>query len=221
LVVWQTEWQRAVALLAVGAAVIGLAGPAAYAIDTAATAHTGAIPSAGPATTGGTGGFGLRVPLGKGIAAGRPGGNIGAPPNAGNCAGAGPGFGGGTRGGLLDASAPRAELTALLDTNASRYRWVAATVGANAAAGYQLATNDAVMAIGGFNGTDPTPTLAQFQQYVADGDIHYFIGGGGFGGGGFGSSSASTSSAIAAWVRSHFSATTVGGVTVYDLTASR
>ena len=39
------------------------------------------------------------------------------------------------------------------------------------------------MAIGGFNGSDPSPTLAQFQEYVADGEIHYFIGGGGFGGG--------------------------------------
>ena len=39
------------------------------------------------------------------------------------------------------------------------------------------------MAIGGFNGTDPTPTLAQFEQYVAQGRIHYFMGGGGFGGG--------------------------------------
>ena len=38
------------------------------------------------------------------------------------------------------------------------------------------------MAIGGFNGSDPSPTLAQFQQYVAEGKIHYFIGGGGFGG---------------------------------------
>ena len=40
------------------------------------------------------------------------------------------------------------------------------------------------MAIGGFNGSDPSPTLAQFQAYVADGDIHWFIasGGGGFGG---------------------------------------
>ena len=49
LVVWQAEWHRAVAALAIGAAVVGLAGPAAYAIDTAATPHAGAIPSAGPA----------------------------------------------------------------------------------------------------------------------------------------------------------------------------
>ena len=25
------------------------------------------------------------------------------------------------------------------------------------------------MAVGGFNGTDPSPTLAEFQHYVADG----------------------------------------------------
>ena len=60
---------------------------------------------------------------------------------------------------------------------------MAATTGANSAAGYQLATGDPVMAIGGFNGTDPAPTLAQFERYVAEGKIHYYIGGGGFLGG--------------------------------------
>ncbi len=61
--------------------------------------------------------------------------------------------------------------------------WIAATTGAaNSAAGYQLATDDPVMAIGGFNGSDPSPTLAQFQQYVRDGKVHWFISGGGFGG---------------------------------------
>jgi hypothetical protein len=73
------------------------------------------------------------------------------------------------------------------------------------------------MAIGGFNGTDPSPTLAQFQAYVAAGKIHYFIsGGGGPGGGGAGSASAS---AISAWVQQTFTAKTIGGMTVYDLTA--
>ena len=48
------------------------------------------------------------------------------------------------------------------------------------------------MAIGGFNGTDPSPTLAQFAQYVKEGKIHYYIVGGiggfrgGFGTGGSG-----------------------------------
>ena len=71
------------------------------------------------------------------------------------------------------------------------------------------------MAIGGFNGTDPAPTLAQFEQYVAQGRIHYFLGSGGFGGGG---GSSDNSSAIAQWVEQHFTATRVDGVTVYDLT---
>jgi hypothetical protein len=93
---------------------------------------------------------------------------------------------------------------------------VAATTGSNSASGYQLGSGEPVMAIGGFNGTDPTPTLARFQEYVAAGRIHYYISGGGFGPGG---SSTSDSSAIATWVKANYTARTVDGVTVYDLTA--
>jgi hypothetical protein len=82
-------------------------------------------------------------------------------------------------GGLLNASTPSAALVKKLQANSSHYTWVAATVGANTAAGYQLGTDDPVMAIGGFNGTDPHPSLAEFKQWVAEGKIHYFIGGGG------------------------------------------
>ena len=52
--------------------------------------------------------------------------------------------------------------------------------------------------------------------------IHYFIGGGGFGGGGFGGGSDSRpSSQITTWVEQNFTAKTVDGVTVYDLTAPK
>ena len=61
--------------------------------------------------------------------------------------------------------------------DADDYTWAAAVVGSNNAAGYQLAGGAPVMAVGGFNGTDPSPTLEEFQNYVADGRIHYFIGG--------------------------------------------
>jgi hypothetical protein len=115
---------------------------------------------------------------------------------------------------------------------------VAATVGANSAAGYQLGSDQPVMAIGGFNGTDPDPTLASFEKLVAEGKIHYFIaGGGGLGGGGFpgarggfagarggtpaSARTSSDSSAITSWVEAHFTATTIGGVSVYDLTAAK
>ena len=123
----------------------------------------------------------------------------------------------GGAGGLLNGSTPSSELTALLEANRSNYTWVAATVGANSAAGYQLATGDPVMAIGGFNGTDPSPTLAQFQTWVREGKIHYFISGGGFGGG-FGANGSGTGSEITSWVTNNFQSQTVGGVTVYDLT---
>jgi 4-amino-4-deoxy-L-arabinose transferase-like glycosyltransferase len=94
---------------------------------------------------------------------------------------------------------------------------VAATVNSNSAAGYQLASDDPVMAIGGFNGTDPDPSLAQFEKDVAQGKIHYFIAGGGGGGFGRGGSS-DDSSKITTWVEDHFTAKTVDGTTIYDLT---
>jgi hypothetical protein len=70
------------------------------------------------------------------------------------------------------------------------------------------------MAIGGFNGSDPAPTLAQFEKFVTEGKIHYFIAGSvGTPNGG-----SNASSEISSWVSSHYTATTVGGVTLYDLT---
>jgi len=225
-------WRRAGAAVAAAAAVASLAGPAAYAVDTTTTAHTGAIPSAGPSGQGngfGPGGVG-GPPRGfasflKTIPGGLPGGGPNGGPSAGPGGGQGGGPGGqGGLGGLLDTSMPSADLVAALRKNASSYTWVAATVGSNSAAGVQLATGRPVMAIGGFNGSDPTPTLAQFQALVRAGKVHYFLANsfGGFGGGpGGGPGGGSSSSrAIATWVESTFTATTIGGVTVYDLTAN-
>jgi 4-amino-4-deoxy-L-arabinose transferase-like glycosyltransferase len=187
-----TRW--AASSVAVLGLVVLLSGTGAYTLATAATAHEGAIPSAGPAS-----GFG-----------GRPGG-FGGP---------GGGFGGGRGGGpgsLLSTTLPGASLTALLRQDASRYTWTAATVLSNAAAGYQLASGAPVLAVGGFNGTDPYPTLEQFQQYVASGRIHYFLGDGLTMQGSSGSDAAQR---IAEWVASTYRSTTVDGVTVYDLTAA-
>ena len=130
-----------------------------------------------------------------------------------------PSAGGGGPGGILGASQSNAALNKLLQANAGHYTWAAATVSANSAAGYQLASGEPVMAIGGFNGTDPAPTLAQFEKYVAEGKIHYFIAGGRGGGPGGASGSSSDASQITSWVESHYTAQTVGGVTVYDLTS--
>jgi 4-amino-4-deoxy-L-arabinose transferase-like glycosyltransferase len=197
------------AVLAVGIAT-GLAGPTAYAAQTAATAHTGSIPSAGPTVT--VGGFGgPRV-------AGGPGGGGAMPAPGGAFAGGRFGGGGlaGGGGGLLDAATVGDALAATLSENASAYTWVAAAVGSQNAAGYQLATELPVMAIGGFNGSDPSPTLAEFQAYVAAGRVHWFIASGT----GMRSDSGSdASSEIAAWVEATFPSTMVDGVTLYDLSA--
>ncbi|MFC8616404.1 glycosyltransferase family 39 protein [Micromonospora purpureochromogenes] len=244
-------------VLALGAAT-ALAGPAAYALQTAATPHTGSIPSAGPAVQGGfgpgRGGIpGGRMPAGAqfpGAPGGPngqfpggqlPGGQLPAAPggnqigqNGGTgqtrqpggvpgglpgqaAGGAGRAQGGGGMGGLLDSRAPSAELKALLERDAEDYTWMAATIGSNNASGYQLATGRPVMAIGGFNGSDPSPTLAQFQAYVADGRVHWFVGGGGFRANG----GSSASQEIAAWVADTFESQTVDGVTVYDLSSGQ
>ena len=119
----------------------------------------------------------------------------------------------------LATSLPGSKLVALLKANAHKYTWVAAAVGANSAAGYQLASDQPVMAIGGFNGTDPWPTLAVFQKLVKAGKVHYFIGGGSGGGRGGGGGSGS-SSQISSWVQKNHTAKTVDGITVYDLTVT-
>ncbi|MFC8064220.1 ArnT family glycosyltransferase [Streptomyces sp. NPDC057293] len=125
------------------------------------------------------------------------------------------GMGGGA-GGLLNGAQVDSEAKKLLETDAGDYTWAAAAIGSQNAASYQLGTGDPVMAIGGFNGTDPSPTLAQFKKYVADGRIHYFIGGGGMGGGMGGDSG--TASEITSWVEANFKEVTAGSATFYDLT---
>ncbi|MET8165165.1 glycosyltransferase family 39 protein [Streptomyces sp. NPDC005329] len=124
--------------------------------------------------------------------------------------------GGGGAGGLLNGASVTDEAKKLLEADSGEYTWAAAAIGSQNAASYQLATGDAVMAIGGFNGTDPSPTLAQFKQYVTDGKIHYFISSGS--GGGMSGSSSGTSSQISSWVEANFKKVTVGSATFYDLT---
>ncbi len=247
----------AVAPLAL-ALVAGLAGPAAYALDTVSTTYTGSIPSAGPGAAGfgggpgGGPGGGLRGGPGGQAGALRPGsgsagsvpggsGSAGTPPGGTAPAGMQPGgtgtrpggssgtgslpggtadregFGGaggaGGAGGLGGNTTVSQALVKLLEQDASTYKWVAATEGSEGAAPLQLATGDAVIAIGGFNGTDPWPTLAAFEALVAKHEVHYYIGPGSesFGGG-------RGSSAIASWIAAHFKKESVGGETVYDLT---
>jgi len=204
LIVARWVGARLLTASAVLAILAALGGPTAFTLQTVTTARSGAIVTAGPAVAGG---------LPGGIP-GRPGGAMpGTPPTAGGASGGMRGVGGGA-GGLLNGSQSSKKITALLLKNADSYTWVAATVGAMNASGYQLATQKSVMPVGGFNGSDPSPTLQQFQAKVAIGKIHYFIGSqtDGF------SAGSSTSRNISTWVAATFTPQTVDGVTVYDLT---
>ncbi|MFD5328563.1 ArnT family glycosyltransferase [Streptomyces sp. NPDC127092] len=159
---------------------------------------------------GGPGGPGGQAPGGP-----APDGQGGQAGQAGQAPGAareGQANGPGGMGGLLNGADVGTEAREKLLADADDYTWVAAAIGSQNAASYQLATEKPVMAIGGFNGSDPSPTLAQFKQYVAEGKIHYFIAsGGGFGAGGHGAD-------ISSWVEETFQKVTVGNATFYDLT---
>ncbi len=224
------------------ALVAALAGPLAYSVDTAATSHTGALPTAGPSITpfSGPGGG-----PGAGFGGTRPGGGLGGPggtaqggPASGGPGSGGPapgrsaavpggtsgstsgrpgrasGQGGGLGGGLGGSTQVSSAIKKLLTSGAIGYRWAAATVGAESAAPFQLASGEPIMAIGGFNGTDQAPSLAEFEKMVAAHEVHYFIGANGhtFGGG------SGDATQITSWVQSHFTKQTVSGVTVYNLT---
>ncbi|KRF49115.1 glycosyl transferase [Terrabacter sp. Soil811] len=216
LLILATRWMhaRAVPFVLAAALVAGLAGSGAYAVSTTAQGHSGSIVTAGPAGSsrgpggGGMGGTPPQLPGQTGTTQqGANGTTQGGPQTGGT---------GGGMGGLLDASTPSTAVVAALSADAGSYTWVAAAVGSQTAAGLQLGTQLPVMAIGGFNGSDPSPTLAQFQQYVANGQIHYFAGGGrGFGNQNGGSSA---SSEISSWVQANFTSVTIDGSTFYDLT---
>ncbi|MBN3455696.1 glycosyltransferase family 39 protein [Mycobacterium sp. DSM 3803] len=98
-------------------------------------------------------------------------------------------------------------------------RWAAASVGSMMVSGLELKTGASLMAIGGFTGGDNSPTLAQFQQYVADGQVRYFFDRPAGDRGGPPHDANGSAGEITAWVKQHFTGTQTGGITVYDLQA--
>ena len=131
---------------------------------------------------------------------------------------------------LAEGSADSALVSYLL-ANRNGATWIVATTSANSAGSIELAAGAPVMAMGGFSGGDPAPTLAQLQAYVASGQLRYVLIGGGAGGGpgggppgfgGGGPNGGSTSSGIEAWVTSVGTVVDYGGSagTLYDLSGA-
>jgi 4-amino-4-deoxy-L-arabinose transferase-like glycosyltransferase len=242
LLITSGGWLRRAAVIAVAVgAIAAVSGSAAWTVATAAEPHTGSIPTSGPSGAGQGGGFGGGGFGGGGFGGGPGGGGQGGPTGGQGGFGGGQGGPTGTGGGLsvgtsgdspggqggtagttnsgpggAGAASTDSSITQLLES--TNTTWAAAVIGSQSAASYELNTDKAVMAIGGFTGSDNSPTLAQFQQYVTEGKIAYFIAGGGMGGVRGGGSGSGSASQITQWVEQNFTATTVGNTTVYDLT---
>ncbi len=193
-----------------GGLVLGVAamlvGPAAYSMYTMNTAYSGGTVSAGPSAS--AGGFG-------GVFGG------GGPGFGGGFAGGVPGGGGAPDGGSVDQA-----LVDYLVANRGTATWIVAADGSGSAAPIELASGQPVMAMGGFSGGDPAPTLAQLQSYVASGELRFVLvggggPGGGFGRGGFGPGGVGGDTggqSISSWVQSSCSAVTINGTvtSLYD-----
>ena len=154
--------RRLFAVAGVTGLIAVFAGPAAYAVTPLAQTTQGSNPLAGPTAGGGFGGF------------------AGGLPGADGRAGVG---GAGGPGGTAST-----QMISYLEAHRDGATWLVAVQGSSAAASIILATGGIpVMAMGGFRGTDAAPTLAQLEQYVKQGKLHYVLAGGrgegGFGGG--------------------------------------
>ena len=131
-------------------------------------------------------------------------------------------FGGFGRGGFPgDAGGTSDALVSYLEANRGEATWLVAVSSANQAGPIQIASGIPVMAMGGFMGSDPAPTLEQLQAFIRQGRLRFVLEGGPGGGpGGFfgGDGTGNVAVARTEWVRSACTPVTVGGVngTLYD-----
>jgi hypothetical protein len=184
-----------------------LLAPGAYALDTMNTAYSSGDPHPGPVVADGLGG------ALNGLAA---------------AFGGGPGGGGGPAGlaGLLGGGSTDSALTDYLVANRGTATWIVAAGSAMQAGSIELATGLPVMAMGGFTGSDPTPTLDQFKAYISSGRLRFVLAGGigGFGGGFGGAFGGGDSSSRTAWVTStcvQVSIAGSGSSGLYDCAAAK
>lgn len=116
--------------------------------------------------------------------------------------------------GLALGVAPNRELAETIRDADAKCTWAAATYPSQTAARFQLETARPIMPLGGFAAQDPSPDLAQFQQWVASNQVCYLI-----------EQPAQLEVpgnspgllAIQEWVADNFASQDIEGVTVYRL----
>ncbi|HEY5196590.1 MAG TPA: glycosyltransferase family 39 protein [Solirubrobacteraceae bacterium] len=234
------ELVRRLAGFAIVAGLVGvLAGPTSYSLATVGRSITGSNPLAGPASAesgiGGFGGGGGGRPTGT-RGSGRPAGAPTLPSGAARRTGGGfpggaarptgapgGGFGPGAAagGGPGGGGSVSAAVVKYLEAHQAGAKYLVATVGSQTAADVSLQTGRNVVDMGGFTGSDPTPTLAKLQGLIDSGQLHYVLlsssgigGGGGPGGGargGIGGGSNAATTARDAWIKTNGKLVTVSG----------
>jgi 4-amino-4-deoxy-L-arabinose transferase-like glycosyltransferase len=211
--------RAALAVAAVAGAVALAAGPASYSLATVRRSLTSNDVLAGPASARAGFGGGRGGPGGPPPGIGGPGGSprgaglrTGLPP-AGVGSSRARGFGGGVS----------ASLVRYLEAHQGSAKYLVAATGSQTTAPIIIKTGKAVVTIGGFNGADPAPTVAQLEAMVAKGELRYVLldgDGGGFGG--RGGPGGGASEALTRWVRQHGAAVTgltTNGATLYRVSA--
>ncbi|MDQ0031015.1 glycosyltransferase family 39 protein [Arthrobacter bambusae] len=178
--------RQAMPVLLIGASI--LLGPAIWSVNTVLSPHVGAGVVAGPSTLGIRSDNPDRAQLPPGTPASFTA--------------------------VMFGDLPPQGVLGRIKASPASVRWAAAAVGSETAANYQLESSKPVLAVGGFDGTDPFPTLEQFQTMVHQGSVGSFViqnlppltveGRG-------------ESARIVQWVENNFRPEIVDGATVYSL----
>lgn len=175
--------------IAIGALAVALMlGPVVWSVNTVLSPHTGAGVVAGPSI------LGLRTdhPDRKQVGSDVPPSFIA----------------------VMFGDVPEQAVVSRLRSAPATARWTSAMVGSETAANYQLESGRSVLPVGGFDGTDPFPTLEEFQVMVREGKVGSLVvqdlppltleGRG-------------ESARIVEWVRANFPAEQIGRATYYHL----
>ncbi len=105
-------------------------------------------------------------------------------------------------GGLGRSSSVDTALIRYLEAHRGNAKYLVAVVSSNEADSIILETNQPVMALGGFSGSDPILTTTQLVALVKSGAVRFFLLNGS-GGGGPGGSPGGGQSALTTWITQH------------------
>ncbi|MFD1471034.1 glycosyltransferase family 39 protein [Companilactobacillus mishanensis] len=114
----------------------------------------------------------------------------------------------GSSGGGIGSGSVNSKLLSYLEKHQGSSKYLFATDDSSTAAPYIIKTGKAVMAMGGFNGTDQAITLAQFKKMVKSGEVKYYYSGGKTG---------SANNKIVNWIKKNAKKVSIKGLSTTSL----